>query len=185
MAPRCEDEPSDPRRDDAQDPRPDDDTPSDGDTPSDHAQVVPQPPDADDEWAQIVARLGDIDVRPGLVEPRVVRPGRVEDPGPTMSGRDWDGTAQIDRAEQEVDEQEHFVPPEPGPVLGGNPLLTASWLVVAAMPLFWLVAAIGWRSAPDVLVQASVVVFVLAVGVLVWRMPHRRDPDDGDDGAVV
>ena len=29
------------------------------------------------------------------------------------------------------------------------------------------------------------VVFVLGVGVLVWRMPHRRDPDDDDTGAVV
>ncbi|MBU4216032.1 MAG: hypothetical protein KJ548_12040 [Actinobacteria bacterium] len=182
MAPRCEDEPSDPRRDDAQVPLPDDDAPSDG---AGQDEDPGRPDEPDDEWAQIVARLGDIDVRPGLVEPRVLRPGKVEDAGPAMTGRDWDGTAQIEDAEREVDEQEHFVPPDPGPVLGGEPLLTASWLAVAAMPVLWLVVAIGWRSAPAVLLQASGVVFVLAVGVLAWRMPHRRDPDDGDDGAVV
>jgi CDP-diglyceride synthetase len=27
--------------------------------------------------------------------------------------------------------------------------------------------------------------FALAVAVLVWRMPHHRDPDDQDPGAVV
>jgi len=42
-----------------------------------------------------------------------------------------------------------------------------------------------WRNAPPALVQAAAGVFVIGVGVLVWRMPHRRDPDDDDTGAVV
>lgn len=179
MAPRCEDEPSDPRPDDPPSPGPTDDGPSDQAEPT-SAQ------DGDEAWAQIVARLGDIDIVPGPVGPRVVRPGRAEelddDPG---TGRDWDGTTQMDRAEREVDDLEHFVPPDPGPVLGGSPLLTAAWAAVVCMPVLWLVVAIAWRTAPRSLLQASGVVFVLAIGVLLWQMPHRRSPDDEDDGAVV
>jgi len=33
-------------------------------------------------------------------------------------------------------------------------------------------------------VRAAAALFVIAVAVLVWRMPQRREPTDGD-GAVV
>jgi|GEM_PF-268937 len=102
------------------------------------------------------------------------------------TGRDWDATDQIEDAERRVDEAEHFRPPDPGPVLGGDPLLTMAWLAVATMPVVWLVVLIFWRDAPGVVMQASVVTFVLGLVVLLWRMPHRRDADhDDSDGAVV
>lgn len=126
---------------------------------------------------------------------RVVRPARDPADVPdgddgwgqelTGSGRDWDGTAQIEGAEREVDDHEHFVPPDPGPVLGGDPLLTTAWLAVVGMPILWLVVLIAWRGAPDVVLQASGIVFVLGLGLLLWRMPHRRDSSDDDTGAVV
>ncbi|MGY4642753.1 hypothetical protein [Cellulomonas sp. URHB0016] len=119
-------------------------------------------------------------VAPWVAEPRVVRPA----PDEAMTGRDWDGTSQYDDAEAAVDAEEHFVPPDPGPVLGGDPLLTMAWFAAVGMPLFLLVVLVAWRSAPVALVQAAAIVFVLGIGVLVWRMPHRRDPDD-DSGAVV
>ncbi len=167
--------------------------------------------DDDEQWAAIVAQLGDLadydgseddardataedsppagtdkpslsfPVAPWVAEPRVIRPAQ----GDGMTGRDWDGTSQYDDAEAAVDAEEHFVPPDPGPVLGGDPLLTMAWLAAAGMPIFLLVVVVAWRSAPQALVQAAAVVFVLGVGVLVWRMPHRRDPDDHDSGAVV
>jgi len=166
----------------------------------------------DEQWAAIVAQLGDLadydgseddvseapasdeapptqpagpslsfPVAPWVAEPRVVRPAQDE----PMTGRDWDGTSQYDDAEAAVDAEEHFVPPDPGPVLGGDPLLTMAWFAAIGMPLFLLVVLVAWRAAPAALVQAAAVVFVLGIGVLVWRMPHRRDPDDDDSGAVV
>ncbi|MBD3777903.1 MAG: hypothetical protein IE923_01370 [Micrococcales bacterium] len=140
-------------------------------------------------------------VAPWVTDSRVVRPARSggdearsdadEDRSVGLpgggTGRDWDATGQIDEAERRVDDAEHFVPPDPGPVLGGDPLLTMAWLAVGGMPLLWLVVLLGWRDAPSAIVQASVAVFLLGLVVLLWRMPHRRDEDDHDDadGAVV
>lgn len=171
-------------------------------------------PGGDDEetWASLVARLEEVDsgdddgrttVEGGSaaaagprvgsfpvapwVEQRVVRPAEpaAGAAGRELDGRDWDGTSQYDDAEASVDEQEHFVPPDPGPVLGGDPLLTMAWFAVAGMPIFLLVVLIAWRSAPSALVQAACVVFLLGVAVLVWRMPTHRDASDDDTGAQV
>ncbi|MCR6647676.1 MAG: hypothetical protein NVV70_05875 [Cellulomonas sp.] len=172
---------------------------------SDRPDGRPDEPVDDERWARIVAELGDVDsaadataaggldfpVAPGVESPfgdrsRVVRPpaGDPSDPLASASGRDWDGTAQYDEAESGVDEQEGFVAPDPGPVLGGDPLLTMAWFAAAGMPLLLLVLLIAWRDAPAALIQAACVVFVLGVAVLVWRMPPRRERQD-DDGAVV
>ena len=129
---------------------------------------------------------------PGVASPfdaaRVVRPApgpdTPHDPLASASGRDWDGTSQYDDAEDDLDAQDGFVPPDPGPVLGGDPLLTMAWFAAAGMPLLLLVILIAWRDAPAALVQAACIVFVLGVAVLVWRMPQRRERQD-DDGAVV
>jgi len=131
-------------------------------------------------------RAGAFPVAP-WVEHRVVRPSLPggEPDGSGLTGRDWDGTSQYDEAEASVDEQEHFVPPDPGPVLGGDPLLTMAWFAVAGMPILLLVVLIAWRSAPSALVQAACIVFVLGVAVLVWRMPTHRDPSGDDTGAQV
>ena len=177
----------------------------------DHA-VPPRPTD-DEAWAAIVAELGELDgysgeeqspepesipptgasteptsgltfpVAPWVADRRVVRPAA--DVSPELSGRDWDGTSQIDDAEASIDAEEHFVPPDPGPVLGGDPLLTMAWCAAAGVPIFLLIVLVLWRDAPPALVQAAAALFVVGVGVLLWRMPHRRDPDDDDSGAVV
>ena len=119
----------------------------------DHS-APPEPTD-DEVWAAIVAELGELDgydgtepspepesvpptgasaeptsglsfpVAPWVADRRVVRPAA--DTTPELSGRDWDGTSQIDDAEASIDAEEHFVPPDPGPVLGGDPLLTMAW----------------------------------------------------------
>ncbi len=158
----------------------------------------------DERWAQIVAQLGDVEAAADAASPHASSPtppptpnsgaaaglefpvaAGVESPfGST--GRDWDGTEQYDEAERSVDEDEGFVPPDPGPVLGGDPLLTMAWFAVGGMPLFLLVVLIFWQAAPAALVQAACVVFVLGVALLLWRMPARRgDHDDDGNGAVV
>jgi hypothetical protein len=168
---------------------------------------APDPPDRDDiaeRWAEIIADLGPL----GTDEPESPEPGAGPGTGPDTgggpavtypvapwvqarpvprepSGRDWSGTEDIDAAEADLDDREHFVPPEPGPVLGGDPLLTMAWLGAAGVPIGLLVALIVWRDAPVVLMQAAGVVFLLSCGLLIWRMPHRRDDDHSGPGAVV
>ncbi len=189
--------------------------PSSDETADHAAPAAGPAPTDDEVWAAIVAELGDLDggdetqdpaepqtappavpsadpsaglsfpVAPWVAERRVVRPAQEPPREPELTGRDWDGTSQIDDAEAAVDADEHFVPPDPGPVFGGDPLLTMAWLAAAGMPLFLLVVLVAWRGAPTGLIQAAAVVFVLGVAVLVWRMPHRRDPEDDDTGAVV
>lgn len=194
---------------------PDDGVPPAGaDVPPPTPDEVPDhaAPTDDEAWAAIVAQLSELDgydgtddppaptepeptapssgltfpVAPWVAERRVVRPAQEPTPpAPEPSGRDWDGTSQYDDAEAAVDAEAHFVPPDPGPVLGGDPLLTMAWFAAAGMPIFLLVVLVAWRDAPAALVQAAAVVFVIGIAVLVWRMPHRRDPDDHDTGAVV
>ena len=166
-----------------------------------------------ERWAEIIADLGPLgvpDEHPATGEPADPdRPAAADAPdepsgpgdrgaGPAvtypvapwvsarpapreLSGRDWSVPDDAERAEDEAD---HFVPPEPGPVLGGDPLLTMAWLGAAGVPIGLLVALIVWRGAPTVLLQAAGVVFLLSCLLLVWRMPHGRDDDPGP-GAVV
>ncbi|MBO3093678.1 hypothetical protein [Cellulomonas dongxiuzhuiae] len=193
------------------DARPDDDADADDITGAQHptgpparpddASAVPsrepQPstPEDDEVWASIVARLSDVDggtdpaLRRLLSDPEDGTPPPDDGaPAPGLpasaGGRDWDGTTQYDLAEDEVDDLEHFVPEDPGPVTSTDPLLTLAWGAAAGVPLFLLVVVTVWRDAPTLLVRAAAVVFVVAVAVLVWRMPQHREPTDGD-GAVV
>ena len=159
--------------------------------------TTPTPTD-DERWAAIIADLADIDeadgadpavtypVAPWVSDPRVAPAAAPEAPDElAVGGRDWDGTGQLDAAEAAVDADEHFVPPDPGPVLGGDPLLTMAWLAAGGMPVFLLVVVLAWPHPPATLIQAAAGVFVLGVVALVWRMPHRRDDADDDTGAVV
>ena len=84
-----------------------------------------------------------------------------------------------------MDERDHFVPPDPGPIFGGDPLLTMAWLGVAGIPIALVIIIIAWRTAPSLLLQIGGVVFALCFLVLVWRMPHHREESDDDPGAVV
>jgi len=174
-----------------------------GDTPDDDGDGTS---DADlaKRWNEIVAELGDLgreSESPGRTDPAdpardgglavtypvtpAVDAGRQDRDRPPLTGRDWEGTDQIDAAEAAVDDHEHFVPPDPGPVFAGDPLLTMAWLGAAGIPIALLVVVIAWRAAPPVLLQAAGIVFALCCVLLVRRMPHRRDEADDDPGAVV
>lgn len=159
-----------------------------------------EPEDLDSQWADIVARLGDLGdagpsapTAPGGAAPATgpagpaghEAPARPAD-GPTHAPRPeptdprgWAPDPDVEAAE------DHFVPPDPGPVLGGDPLLTMAWVLVVAVPALLVVTIVAWPALPTWVLQAAGAAFVAAVGLLVWRMPHRRDPDDDDPGAVV
>ena len=149
---------------------------------------TPTPDDVEARWLEIVARLevsGERrDVAADAVGPtgqpstgtpdhaRVIRPAAPTGP------RAWAPDPAVEEAE------DHFEPPDPGPVLSGDPLLTMAWAAVIGMPALLLVAVIAWRDIPTLLLEGAGVTFLGAVGLLLWRMPRHRD-DDGGPGAVV
>jgi hypothetical protein len=169
--------------------------------PSDRNAEPDDLPDADVEarWSDIVARLGDVEQAgrstttepappPALSGPEHSAAPEPPDPGAWASGpRDWPASREVD----DLDETEsHFVPPEPEPVAHRDPLATLTWTVVVAVPVLTVLWVIVRAWLPDLHVPGWVTptagaAFVASVAVLVWRMPHRRDPDDHDPGAVV
>ncbi len=83
------------------------------------------------------------------------------------------------------EDEEGYEPPEPTPLSGADPLLGLAWVGVCLPIAVVLVYLVLWRGMPLALLGVSGAAFLLSVGVLVWRMPGRRDGDDHDDGAVV
>ena len=152
--------------------------------------------DVDARFAELVASLDEVEDLPASEEPgadpddetrTTSGPGLTYPVAPwvAVGPRDWDATAQIDGAEDEVDELDAFVPPDPGPVMGNDPLLTMAWLAAVGIPALVFVLFLVWREAPPVIFQAGGIVCLLGIAILVWRMPTRRDPGDHDSGAVV
>ncbi len=125
------------------------------------APTAPEPSDEapedglDAQWSDLVSRLR------GTGDPR-----------------SWSPDPAVEEAE------DHFEPPEPEPVLGGDPLLTMAWVAVITLPVLVIIAVVAWRDVPTWLLQAAGVTFLIGAGLLVWRMPHEREDDDGP-GAIV
>lgn len=125
---------------------------------------------ADDEGAHAALAAGEVDSRWSEIVTQLREPA---DP------RAWAPDPEVAEAE------DHFVPPDPEPVLGGDPLLTMAWSAVVGAALLVVVVVVGWRDAPTWVLQAAGAAFLGGAGLLVWRMPHDRDEDDDDPGAVV
>ena len=126
------------------------------DEPSDASDLL-DPAEVDARFARIVTELG----APAPADPRA-----------------WAPDPAVEEAE------DHFEPPDPGPVLGGDPLLTMAWVVVVGVPVLLMIAVIAWRDMPTWLLQAAGAAFLAGVGLLLWRMPRDREDDTGP-GAVV
>lgn len=135
------------------------------------------PREVDEAWADIVSDLGSM-------------PSDVIDDSPQPPAAAPDGQPSLvdpihaDPRGWVADDDDDFEPPDPGPVLGGDPLLTMAWVGAVAPPLLLMVIAVIWQNVPPLVLQIAGVVFLAGLGVLIWRMPARRDDDDGP-GAVV
>ncbi|MFC7879782.1 hypothetical protein [Isoptericola sp. NPDC057391] len=110
-------------------------------------------------------------------------PGRVVSRGP----RDWPVTPEIEELEET---ESHFTPPDPDPVLSRDPLLTLAWAAVVGVPVLVVLGVVLRAAVPALRIPGwsgpvAGVLFLVALGILIWRMPHRRDPDDHSTGAVV
>ena len=173
-----------------------DESPGEPDDPGRPDPLGPPEPDAlpdpeiEERWAEIVTRLGpayggvpsgvvvpDDDVPDDVVPDEAVVPDddAVSRPDPIAADpRGW--------VAPELDE--HFEPPEPGPVFGGDPLLTMAWIAVVGPLVLLVVSVVAWRDIPSIALRIAGVAFLVGLGVLFWRMPASRDEDDGP-GAVV
>jgi hypothetical protein len=147
--------------------------------PDDEREPTPDADDIDVRFADITASLGDITVPPDEGDDVASARAGPEDQAP----RPLPGPR--DHVLPEVDDDARFAPPEPPPLAGGDPLLVLAWSGVCVPVGLVLVYLVGWRSMPGFLLGLAGIMFVISVGILVWRMPGRRDPDDSDDGAVV
>lgn len=78
------------------------------------------------------------------------------------------------------DDEDGFSPPDAPPIFGGEPLLTLAWLLAVVPPLAMFVLLIAWRSAPLLLWQGLGSSFIAGLGLLLWRMPDRRQSDEDD-----
>lgn len=129
---------------------------------------------------------------PGAARDRAVPPARATDvpDAPARShvggeavraagARDADGHGSDDSRDDD-----RYVPPEPPPLPRGDLVSRLAWGGILGAPLFFVVVALFWRSAPAWLVMTAVVAFVAGFATLVARMPDRRD-DGWDDGAVL
>ena len=139
----------------------------------------------DAAWADIVDGLGDlgsdVDVEAELA--KATPPARVEGP------RDWFTSDAVAALE---DEESRFTPPDPGPVavrdrLRAGAIVLMIVAVVASLALNILGMAVDGFRVPLWLRLVLGAAFIASIGVLLWRMPARRDRDpwDTDSGAVV
>lgn len=152
----------------------------------DHASRADRPEDTaapGDPWAGIVAGLPDL---AALDLPSTRRPGSsdqgpeaLDEPAPQTrrpaGPRDWPAGAEVEELEEA---QSHFVPPTPPPVLGGDPLTTLAWALVALAPAIVLVLLLVAREVPVRVGQGAGLLFACGLGILFWRMPRDRDEDD-------
>jgi len=139
--------------------------------------MAPRPPDADEPpggepWDEEQGTSPDDDDVQRRWDEIVAQLREPEDP------RAWEPDPVV--AEQE----EHFVPPDPGPVLGGDPLLTMAWTAVAGVPLLLLVAYLVAGGLEGTLARIAGALWIAGLAVLVWRMPRDRPADDGPRAVV-
>ncbi|HLR58176.1 MAG TPA: hypothetical protein VK098_08375 [Beutenbergiaceae bacterium] len=83
-----------------------------------------------------------------------------------------------------TEEEEQFVPPNPGPVASSDPFLTLGWTLLAGGLLVILLSLMVWPSAPRLFHIGCAIAVLIGGAILTWRMPRNRRDDD-DLGAVV
>lgn len=150
--------------------------------PDDEQDPTSDADDVDARFAEITASLGDLTVPPADAEER--RSEGPADPAPPDAAPPPEPGPR-DYVVQD-DDEDGYTPPEPEPLSTGDPVVAIGWVAVLAPLVLVLVYLMLWRGMPAALLGLAGVAFVLGVGVLVWRMPSRRSPEDDDDnGAVV
>jgi len=155
----------------------------------------------DAAWQAIVDELGPLTLPPADSKSTQTSPETDESASdiPARASSSWRGPDDPQRSLAEIFNDDHlgleqdddesledgFTPPDPGPILDGDPLLTMAWFGAVGGPLILFILALFWRSAPSWLFWSAGVMALAGLSVLIWRMPHSRESDDFDDGARV
>ncbi len=142
--------------------------------------------DLDAQWAELTARLGELRLPPAdeddpTSEPPPRPPTVPLAPGP----RDYTPAPETEDDDPDRDVVDGFVEPDPDPLSRAEPVLVLGWVGVLAGLATMVLCVLAWRSAPGVVWLMAVAALAVGIGLLLWHMPARRDPDDYDDGAVV
>jgi len=151
-------------------------------------------------WQAIIEGLGPLTVPPADSNSTRTSPdtdASTTDPEPRAASS-WRAPASSERSlsdifnddhlafsQDEEDPEDVFVPPDPGPIMDGDPLLTLAWCGAVGGPFILFILAMFWRSAPSLVFWVAGAMALFGIAILVWRMPHSRDADDFDDGARV
>jgi hypothetical protein len=126
---------------------------------------------------------------PTATPPAPSTPAKPTSPaGPAVSGydiplapADWTPP----KVEPVEEESEGYVPPEPPPLLRGDPIGWLAWAAVLGGPLFLLLASQVWTDIGRIWIMLAVLAFIGGFAAIVARLPNSRNDDDPDDGAVV
>lgn len=107
-----------------------------------------------------------------LTNPAVEAVDAALDRSPELGPRDW--VPQLSPAVEE-----HFIPPDPGPLPRSDAFTTLSWAGVLLGPLFLVIFGVFIPNVGSIWIIAAVVTFIVSFSNLVMRMPTSRDDDDG------
>lgn len=142
--------------------------------------------DFDAQWADLTSRLGDLRLPPAeeKADSSAAEPAHEGAP-PALGPRDYTPTTETEDDDPARDVVDGFVQPDPDPLSRAEPVVVLGWAGVLAGLALMIVCVLAWRGAPGVVWLAAVGALAVGIGLLLWRMPARRDTDDYDDGAVV
>ena len=96
--------------------------------------------------------------------------------------RDVVPTPELDELQES---ENHFVPPDPGNVLGPDRLVNLAWVVVVFAPIALIAGLALWSPAPRFALEALGAAFIAALVILMWRIPSTSKNEDSGPGAVV
>ncbi|WP_324650952.1 hypothetical protein [Georgenia sp. H159] len=146
----------------------------------------PPDDDFDAQWADLTSRLGELRLPPAQDDADSPAPGPApEVAAPSPGPRDYTPTAETEDDDPARDVVDGFVQPDPDPLSRAEPVVVLGWAGVLGGLTLMVVCVLAWRGAPGIVWLAAVAALAVGIGLLLWRMPARRDADDYDDGAVV
>ncbi|WP_137121038.1 hypothetical protein [Segeticoccus rhizosphaerae] len=89
------------------------------------------------------------------------------------------------RSHAAPEEEEHFVPPPPAPLPAGDLQFWGILVGLVGGPGLLLYLIMFDRDAGSLWIALAIALSLGGFGLLVARLPNRRDDDDDDDGARV
>jgi len=144
------------------------------------------PDDFEARWAELTSRLGELRLPPAEDDPAPEPEAEPRAATFVVGPRDYRPTPETeDDDDPERDVVDGFVEPDPDPLSRAEPVLVVGWVSLLGGLALMVVCVLAWRGAPGMVWLVAVGALATGIGLLLWRMPARRDADDYDDGAVV